>query len=176
VPTGTVADGSERYYESTAMDLGRSSPARCGWKPLSWWQQVPRYGDEYRCVTFDHRGFGASTDVSGQFIRGYTTDLEGLLTDAGVHERVLVGQSMGCFTCSTFAAAHPERVRGLVMADTFLGIGDEALLAEVRAGSAGWLRHRELRPRRGTSPHGLAPTARRWRRRSSYPTTKEKSW
>ena len=51
---------------------------------------------------------------------------------------MLVGQSMGGFACITFAAAHPERVRGLIMADTFLGIGDEEILSQARAGWAGF--------------------------------------
>lgn len=133
MPSVTVADGSELYYEVHGDGPRTIVFAHgAGGNHLSWWQQVPRYRDDYRCVIFDHRGFGASTDVTGQYIRAYTADLEALLTDADVEEAVLVGQSMGGFTCVTFAAAHPERVRGLVMADTFLGVGDEELLVDWR--------------------------------------------
>jgi len=133
MPIVTVPDGSELYYEvhgDGPRTIVFSHGA--GGNHLSWWQQVPRYRDEYRCVTFDHRGFGASTDASDSYIRAYTADLEAILADAGVRDAVLVGQSMGGFTCITFAAAHPDRVRGLVMADTFLGVGDEPLIAEWR--------------------------------------------
>ena len=131
--TVTVSDGSSLYYEVHGDGPRTIVFAHgAGGNHLSWWQQVPHYRDAYRCVTFDHRGFGTSTDASGRYIRGYTADLEALLTDANVDEAVLVGQSMGGFTCITFAAAHPERVRGLVMADTLLGIGDEGLLSEWR--------------------------------------------
>ncbi len=133
MPTVTVSDGSELYYEVHGDGPRTIVFAHgAGGNHLSWWQQIPHYRDDYRCITFDHRGFGASTDATGQYIRAYTGDLEAILADAGVEELVLVGQSMGGFTCSTFAAAHPDRVRGLVMADTFLGIGDEDLLAEWR--------------------------------------------
>src|SRR5262249_49374764 len=36
-----------------------------GGNHLSWWQQVPVFSEEYRCVTLDQRGFGRSPDVPG---------------------------------------------------------------------------------------------------------------
>ena len=44
---------------------------------------------------------------------------------------------MGGFTGMTFAARHPERVWALVMANTFLGVGDEDLMARAREHWAG---------------------------------------
>ena len=38
---------------------------------------------------------------------------------------------MGGFTVLPYAVAHPERVRALLMADTFLGIGDAVLIADL---------------------------------------------
>ena len=137
MPTVTVADGSRLYYEVHGEGARTIVFAHgAGGNHLSWWQQVPHYRDEYRCVTFDHRGWGASTDASDSFLGAFRSDLEALLDHAGVEELVLVAQSMGGFTCLPFAAAHPERVRGLVMADTMLGIGDETIQEEFRAGIA----------------------------------------
>ena len=39
---------------------------------------------------------------------------------------------MGGFTVLPYAVAHPDRVRALLMADTFLGIGDAALIADLQ--------------------------------------------
>ncbi|MDA0365428.1 MAG: alpha/beta hydrolase [Chloroflexi bacterium] len=104
-----------------------------GGNHLSWWQQVPHFRERYRCVTFDHRGFGQSVDRSGEGIAAFRRDLEQLLDALEVADAVLVGQSMGGFTVLPFAVAHPERVRALLMADTFLGIWDEELLAAMAA-------------------------------------------
>ena len=62
-----VKDGFRLYYE----DTGGNGPTLlflhgAGGNHLSWWQQVPVFAEEYRCVTTDQRGFGQSPDVSGE--------------------------------------------------------------------------------------------------------------
>ena len=59
-------DGARFFYE----DKGGNGPAvlflhGAGGNHLSWWQQVPVFAEEYRCVTLDQRGFGQSPDVAG---------------------------------------------------------------------------------------------------------------
>ena len=61
-----VKDGFRLYYE----DTGGNGPTvlflhGAGGNHLSWWQQVPVFAEEYRCVTVDQRGFGQSPDVAG---------------------------------------------------------------------------------------------------------------
>src|SRR5439155_1343342 len=61
-----VKDGFRLYYE----DTGGPGPTvlflhGAGGNHLSWWQQVPVFAEEYRCVTVDQRGFGQSPDVAG---------------------------------------------------------------------------------------------------------------
>ena len=99
---------------------------------MSWWQQVPHFSQRYRCVTIDHRGFGQSLDHSGETMRAYSRDLEELLDHLGITSTAIVAQSMGGFTGMTFAGTHPERVWALVMANTFLGVGDEDLMTRAR--------------------------------------------
>ena len=59
-------DGFRLYYE----DTGGNGPVvlflhGAGGNHLSWWQQVPVFAEEYRCVTVDQRGFGQSPDTPG---------------------------------------------------------------------------------------------------------------
>src|SRR5213083_268195 len=61
-----VKDGFRLYYE----DTGGVGPTvlflhGAGGNHLSWWQQVPMFAEEYRCVTMDQRGFGQSPDLAG---------------------------------------------------------------------------------------------------------------
>lgn len=133
--------GGELYYE----DRGEGDRAivfahGAGGNHLSWWQQVPHFSQRYRCITIDHRGFGQSLDHSGETIRAYRRDLEELLDHLGVASTAIIAQSMGGFTGMTFAGTHPERVWALVMANTFLGVGDEDLMARARKHWAGLAR------------------------------------
>jgi len=102
-----------------------------GGNHLSWWQQIPHFRERFRCVTYEVRGWGQSKDLSGEGRSAFRRDLEELLDHLQIAHAVLVGQSMGGFSVLPYAAAHPERVRGLLMADTFLGIYDEQLLREL---------------------------------------------
>ena len=125
--------GGELYYEDRG-DGERSIVFAhgAGGNHMSWWQQVPHFSQRYRCITIDHRGFGQSLDHSGEGIRAYARDLEELLDHLGVVSTAIIAQSMGGFTGMTFTGRRPERVWALVMANTFLGVGDEDLMARAR--------------------------------------------
>lgn len=121
-------NGIDLYYESYGGGDDVVVFAHgLGGNHLSWWQQIPAFGQRYRCVVFDHRGFGASLDApSGPGIRAFVEDFRGLLDHLGIDQTYIVGQSMGGFTALGFALAYPGRTRAIVMADTtFPYIGPE---------------------------------------------------
>ena len=128
-------NGIELYYESHGDD---SSPAIIfahgrGGNHLSWWQQVAAFSGEYRCITFDHRGWGASIAEHGSPLReNFIDDLTALLDYLKVDKAYLVAQSMGGFSCLGFALAHPERTLGLVLGDTTGGVATEGTLAALQ--------------------------------------------
>ena len=100
---------------------------------LSWWQQVPVFARQYRCVTFDHRGFGQSPDTPhAPGSQAFVEDLNQLLDHLKIEHVVLVAQSMGGRTCLGFTLAHHDRVQALVMADTTGGFAD-GRMAQLRA-------------------------------------------
>ena len=90
-----------------------------GGNHMSWWQQVPLFRQQYRCISVDQRGFGRSLDPSGEGVTRFTDDLEALLDELGIERAALVAQSMGGRSALGFAVRSPERVRALVMADTW---------------------------------------------------------
>ena len=102
-----------------------------GGNHLSWWQQIPHFRERFRCVTYEVRGWGQSKDLSGEGRTAFRRDLEELMDQLEIADAVLVGQSMGGLSVLPYSVHHPDRVRGLLMADTFLGIWDEALLREM---------------------------------------------
>jgi 3-oxoadipate enol-lactonase len=104
---------------------------------LSWWQQIPFFSQRYQCVTFDHRGFGHSLDVSeGPGAASFVDDLRGLLDHLDIESAHLVAQSMGGRTMLGFAAKYQHRVKSLVMADTVGGMSVPEVMAEQRMWAA----------------------------------------
>ncbi len=123
---------------------------------LSWWQQVPVFAQRYRCLVFDHRGFGLSHNGErGPEPARFVDDLEALLDHLGAEEVRLIGQSMGGFTCLGFALRHPQRVKALVMASTLAGMRRpvwQAAPQEVRAHAQRLWERRRQRGRRALGP------------------------
>src|SRR5271156_2946347 len=112
-------NGVELYYESYGDGPPLVFAHGAGGNHLSWWQQLPVFASRFRCVTFDHRGFGFSRDVpDSPGPRAFGDDLRGLLDHLGIDRANLVSQSMGGWTNAAFAVAHPERVRTLALCDT----------------------------------------------------------
>src|SRR5919198_293755 len=126
-------NGIELYYEVHGQGPAVVFAHGAGGNHLSWWQQVPVLARQYRCISFDHRGFGQSLDIpNGPGVQAFVEDLKGLLDYLEIARAALVAQSMGGRTCLGFTLAYPERVSALVMADTTGGFSD-ARMAQLRA-------------------------------------------
>ena len=105
-----------------------------GGNAASWWQQVPAFADRYRCLVFDHRGFGRSTCApDAVLVRHYVEDLGLILDAAGIERFSMVCQSMGGWTGLRFAIANPDRMRCIVLANTPGGLMTEALYEHAKA-------------------------------------------
>ena len=132
MPTAKV-NGVELYYESHGEGPAVVFAHGRGGNHMSWWRQVPVFRDQYRCITFDHRGWGASTGGPANARRSaFGEDLKQLLDHLELPQVYLVSQSMGGLTCLDFALAHPGRCLGLVLGDTTGGVGDPSVMEELK--------------------------------------------
>ena len=149
-------NGIDLYHEEHGKGFPLVLAHGAGGNHLSWWQQVPVLSRHYRCISFDHRGWGLSLDGDGLGPQAFVDDLRGLLDHLGIERAFLVGQSMGGYTCLGFALKQPQRVRGIVMANTFAGMRREAWLAapeDARAHAQGiWERRRSDGVKRAFAP------------------------
>ena len=82
-----------------------------------------------RVTRLDLRGFGRSPLPDGSF--SHAGDVLAVLDDLGLERVALVGASFGGRVALDLAAAHPERVTGLVLAGA--GLPDHEWSAEVEA-------------------------------------------
>jgi pimeloyl-ACP methyl ester carboxylesterase len=72
--------------------------------------------ERYRLIVPYHPGFGLSGDARGfASVDDYVRHYADLFTALGVDTLVLAGLSWGGWVASSFAAAHPQRVRGLAL-------------------------------------------------------------
>lgn len=87
-----------------------------------WLPQVERFTPGHRLILPDLRGYGDSTVVPGKTtLDVFARDIAELLDRLGVERFVLGGLSMGGQIVMDFYRQFPERVLGLLLADTFPG-------------------------------------------------------
>jgi len=92
-----------------------------------WRPQIDGLADRYRVVAPDLPGFGGSAVYEGLTIDALADVVGELLDHLGVNERVaLSGLSMGGYAALAFARLYPQRLRGLILADTKAEPDDEA--------------------------------------------------
>lgn len=115
------------YYEETGSGPAIIFAHGAGGNHLSWWQQVPVFAKSYRCVAFDHRGWGRSIPTGGPGPAAFVDDLIALMDELRIEQAALVAQSMGGWSCLGAAVRAPERVAALVMADTIGGLMTDAI-------------------------------------------------
>jgi pimeloyl-ACP methyl ester carboxylesterase len=95
-----------------------------------WEYQLPAFtAGGYRVITYDRRGFGRSTvDSSGQQPGTGADDLLALLNHLGLDRVHLVGTAAGGIVALDFTVSFPQRLRGLVVANSIGGVQDEDYL------------------------------------------------
>ena len=85
-----------------------------------WRRQADRLKKHYRVITPNLRGFGGTDRFAGPAsIQQMAEDVQALLNGLDIREPVaLGGLSMGGYVALAFALKFPQRLRGLILADT----------------------------------------------------------
>ena len=82
------------------------------------WHQMIAHLPDADVVGADLRGRGASRDLPGPSSIGrHALDLIDVADELGIERFVLAGHSLGAFVAVDCAAAHPDRVAGLLLVD-----------------------------------------------------------
>ncbi|MFI1098162.1 alpha/beta fold hydrolase [Streptomyces sp. NPDC020917] len=85
-----------------------------------WEPQLASFGGRLRVIAADLRGYGQTTVVPGTtLLETFARDTAALLDHLGVRRATLCGLSMGGQIVLEFHRLFPQRVAGLVLADTF---------------------------------------------------------
>lgn len=82
------------------------------------WAGIARtLGEDYRVYAVDQRNHGHSPHTDTHTYAGMVEDLHRFFTDHDIADAVVIGHSMGGKTAMRFAAAYPELVGRLIVAD-----------------------------------------------------------
>lgn len=104
-----------------------------------WDRTAQRLSPRHRVIALDQRGHGASErhpqDVSRD---AYVADVIAVLDQLALRRPVLVGQSLGGHTAMLTAAAHPERVRALVLVEAGPGGPNPNVPADIGSWLDSW--------------------------------------
>lgn len=115
-------DGQEIYYDVAGEGPALVFMGGFGGIADVWAAQVSDLSDEFRCVTYDLRGYGRSgkpvPDVSYGTAR-HVSDVLTVMDAADVDRAVVVGHSLGGNNALDLALDHPDRVSALVLVGTF---------------------------------------------------------
>ena len=89
---------------------------------LQWWRwyQMAYFAQHFRVIALDQRGHGRSFKPAGPYsIEVMADDLFYLLRLLDIEQVHLCGASMGGMVSLQFALAYPERIRSLVLVDSY---------------------------------------------------------
>jgi 3-oxoadipate enol-lactonase len=83
-------------------------------------ERISLLSDErYRLIALDWRGFGESEITNPiSTMELFADDVAGLMDSLGIQQAVLCGLSMGGYAAFAFLRKYPQRVSGLILADT----------------------------------------------------------
>ena len=131
-----VSVGKEELY----YDLKSGDPDKVivflhslGTNHQLWKYQVEKFAQEgYTIVAPDARGHGKSSCHDGVTVDLWVSDLLAIFNHLKLERAIICGISMGGVEAMAFALKHPERVRALILADTFAKIDPAAVGDKIR--------------------------------------------
>ena len=119
MPYATTDDGVRLYYEETGSGTPLIFVHEFAGDHRSWEPQVRHFGQHYRAITYNARGYPPS-DVPAE-VAAYSQDraaddITAVLDHLAIDRAHIVGLSMGGFATLHFGLRHPVRARSLTVA------------------------------------------------------------
>ena len=131
MPTFTASDGVNIHYEVAGRGYPLLFSHEFAGDISSWEPQVNFFTRRYQVITYCHRGYppsGVPNDPEAYSQEHLVSDIRELLLHLGHGQAYIAGLSMGGSAAVSFAIAHPEMCRALVVAAAGAGTTDRTRL------------------------------------------------
>ena len=169
MPWATTNEDDELYYEDVGTGTvlvfisGYMGIADI-WKPI-----ISSLSSEYRCISYDRRGYGRSQkylEETNRLITHESADLQVILHACGIEKDItLLAHSMGGSIATQFYTDYPSRVSGLVYMSCVIDAEvpvSQGLNAEMLISGTGTPSKNQLFYRNFGLPPNLAMEAAKW--------------
>ncbi|AMO57753.1 alpha/beta fold hydrolase [Endozoicomonas montiporae] len=122
MPLIKLSDGSELNYKSKGQGDAVVFISGLNGKASFWDEQLTYFSRYFQVITFDHRGFGKSSNQAHEpeTLARLTGDVASLLDALGIETAHFVGHSLGGAIAQSLAADYPETIKSLVLSATWL--------------------------------------------------------
>ncbi len=164
----TTDDGVKLHFEETGRGFPVLFVHEFAGEARSWEPQVRCFSRNYRCITYDARGYPPSDvpEQQTQYSQQHAVeDARAVLSHLGIGQAHVVGLSMGAFCVLHFGLQYPALARSLVVAGCGYGAPPED--REAFRQSAGVLADRLSGedPRRALADYAREPVRQPFRRK-----------
>lgn len=112
------------YYEVTGQGPTLVLLHSLGFNSTAWREQIEALAPHYTIVTPDMRGHGRSPHQQTITVNSMVDDLEALVDHLKLLSFHLLGISMGGIFSLAYYQRHPEKLRSLILADSYATLGE----------------------------------------------------
>ena len=161
MPHITTDDGVKLFYQEVGVGIPIVFVHEFAGDSRSWEAQLRYFGQRYRCIAYNARGFPPS-DVP-ETVEHYSQhrardDILAVLDDLKIDKAHIVGLSMGGFAALHFGFTHPNRARSLTIGGCGYGAAPDQRAKFVEEAEAAAARFKEIGMAKAAEAYALGPT------------------
>jgi pimeloyl-ACP methyl ester carboxylesterase len=161
MPHITTDDGVKLYYQEVGTGIPIVFVHEFAGDCRSWEAQFRHFGQRYRCIAYNARGFPPSDVPQG--VERYSQarardDIRAVLDGLNIDKAHIVGLSMGGFATLHFGFAYPDRARSLTIGGCGYGAAPDQRKQFAEEAEAAAVRFEDIGMAKAAETYALGPT------------------
>jgi pimeloyl-ACP methyl ester carboxylesterase len=161
MPHITTDDGVKLFYQEVGAGIPIVFVHEFAGDVRSWEAQFRHFGQRYRCIAYNARGFPPSDvpDSVGRYSQTRARDdIRAVLDGLKIDKAHIVGLSMGGFATLHFGFTYPDRARSLVIGGCGYGAAPDQRKKFAEEAEAAAARFAEIGMAKAAEAYALGPT------------------